>query len=196
MYCDPNCAQMLPSFAHLNFNHSNEDDDNLSSSNESSGDFTWFMPHYRVIGRVKLPPKTAPHSKSLVVYKMVECPYCHDSIHVKAEHFESQMGKRVQDHLTECKNYHWHVQGLRRSRKRSQQRKPFNDHKPYSQLIINESGKLERHKLGSLIRCCANGLERGYRGAAQRITSVPITKARLESGDFWTDGGWIPNVGE
>ena len=179
---------MLPNMSALKFNTS------CGTEEDKCDDYTWFMPYYRVIGQIELPPKKTPNSKSLVMYKMVGCPYCPDVLHVKATNFDSQLGKRVRDHLDTCKGYHWHVQGLRRSRKRSENRKPFQA-KSASQLIINKHGKLESHELGSLIRCCAHGLERGCHGAAQRTAHVPITKARLESGDFWT-GGWIPNVGE
>ena len=148
------CA--VPNLSSLSSNVERKSETDAQS--DASTDFSWFMPHFRVVSEQNLPPKSHPTSKLRMLYKTVECPYCCDKFDIKAQCFDSQVGKRIHAHLEICPKYEWKLQPLRRARVRSDNRNVCGrEVRSMTQMFINSNGKLERHEFGSLLRCLCKG---------------------------------------
>lgn len=104
---------------------------------------------------VTKPSRARPTNDRL--YALLPCPYCQDDIEVPASGFDSWAARRIHDHLEHCSGYHWDVPTLRRSRKRDGQKPCGRERHGRLQLAIGPDGTLQRHPLGSLLRCCAPG---------------------------------------
>lgn len=146
----------LPNLSSLSSNVERKSE--TDAQRDASTDFSWFMPHFRVVSEQNLPPKSHPTSKQRVLYKTVECPYCWDKFDIKAQCFDSQIGKRIHAHLESCPKYGWNLQPLRRARARSDNRNACGrEMRSMTQMFINSNGKLEHHEFGSLLRCLCKG---------------------------------------
>ncbi|MGZ0214193.1 MAG: hypothetical protein ACKVI4_17075 [Actinomycetales bacterium] len=87
-------------------------------------------------------------------YTTVRCGYCGGGIDAPTSSFESSLARQMHTHLQACPDYHWDVAPLRRSRA-LESVKPCGAERSLVQLNLGESG-LERHELGSLLRCLSS----------------------------------------
>ena len=144
---------MLPNLSALRLG---EETRSEAASSDTAIDFTWFMPHFRLLsGTRELPVKGRPVGKRVAFYRTVVCPYCGDGVDVRARQFESLLAGRVHAHLKECSEFHWDLPPLRRARRVATE--PEREPKVASQqLYIGSDGKLKTHELGSLLRCVAD----------------------------------------
>jgi hypothetical protein len=108
-----------------------------------------------------------------VLYKLVECPYCEEVVHVLASSFESQLPIRVNVHLQNCAEYPYSVPRLPGSRSLRLERKPYGKQRTLSQLYIDNHGTLQKHEFGSLLRCNAPS----KRARDTIAVKLPISKA-------------------
>lgn len=102
-------------------------------------------------GNALLPDRARPSVTR--EYTTVECAYCDGDVFVPSSSFESSLPRRMHCHLQACPEFHWDLAPLRRSRALSV--KPCGAERSLVQLNLGKGG-LERHELGSLLRCLAS----------------------------------------
>ena len=127
----------------------------------------------RLRGEVETPAKSHP-SRGTQKYKIAECPYCGDAIHVSAANYESQLAVRMACHLEACEHYHFTVPRLPGSRSLRNERKPSGKQRVMSQLYIDSTGRLAKHEFGTLLRCCA---------PSKRARDTMTARVSLAAGD-------------
>ena len=116
---------------------------------------------------VLLPDRHRPRA-GCVPYALTHCPYCNDAIYVRAGAYETQLPRRIQEHLAGCGCWSWTLPTPPRSRQRDGRKAFGQPETPLTQLSLGNDGRLERHPLGSLLRCVATG-----RRAAEQRTQPP-----------------------
>ena len=122
----------------------------------------------------ELPDKSRPFKKQ--VYQTALCPYCQESIKIVASKLESQLPRRMNEHLRQCADFPYMPMLLPRSRSLERERKPCGRSKtPMTQTYIDSHGKIARHELGSLLKCIAPGT----RARDQR--AIPLTAKESKS---------------
>ena len=123
---------------------------------------------FPVLETVSKPCRTRPGKTRL--YTLLECAYCHSNVDVPTSSFETALARRIHEHLENCPEYHWDLPPLRRSRAHECTKPCGREYRALVQMHLGKHG-LERHELGSLLKCLAS------KRVALDSKAMPVSRA-------------------